>query len=136
MTKEKEEVLHDQWATTGAPNFESALALAASIYENLEKKAKKDLWFLVVDRAGACFFIGSGEIFPTNEEAPAPMGFIVMKDDIINFLAEEPAEEEDDVEEDEDEEVEEEEEDAEEEEDGAEEDDKDTPAEEDEDSIV
>lgn len=105
-----EQQVEDQWAVSGAPNFESALGIAATLYSGMVDEYQDDIILMIVDRAGGVFVMGLGEKFPTNEDAPVPSGFIVTKDDIINALEssdEEPNDEEPDDEEEEEEEAEE-----------------------------
>lgn len=121
----------DQYVSGGAPNFESALAVAAQLYSNLSEDAQEEAVLFVVGRYGEVTIIGSGENLPSNEDGPQSGGFIVYRDDVVNFLESDDSEGGDEEEE---EEVEEEEEEDEEEEEEAEEGD-DTPDEDDE-SIV
>lgn len=112
MTEQEQQ--EDQYMTAGAPNFDSALGVAAALYGNLSEEAQAEVILIVVDRYGACTVIGQGENLPSNEEGPQSGGFIVYSDDIANFLDNDDSGDESDSEEDEDGEDDEEEEEAEE----------------------
>lgn len=81
----------DQYMTTGAMNFPAALTIAAEMFDNLNEQAKEEVNLVVIDRAGSVFIIGQGDLFPTNEQAPIPQGFIIYRDDILEFFQDEEA---------------------------------------------
>jgi len=83
----------DQYTTTGAMNFATALVCATTMFTNLIPEAQEEVNLVIVDRAGGIFIIGVGELFPTNEDAPVPQGFVIYRDDIIEFLEGAPEDE-------------------------------------------
>lgn len=87
----------DQYVSTGAPNFETALMIAVAFFENLEHQAQEDMSLMIVDRSGSAYILGTGEVWPNNENAPVPSGFIIYRDDIVEYLNnEDPEDGEDD----------------------------------------
>ncbi len=91
MNEEVEQDFTDQYLQTGAMNFPAALTYAAETFMNLNEKAQEEVNLVIVDRAGSVYIIGTGEHFATNEYAPSPAGFIIYRDDIIEFVEDEDA---------------------------------------------
>lgn len=73
----------DQYAGSGAPNFPMAVEKAVELYNALGDEAAEELVCVTVTRLGAVQPFGKGEQFPTNEEQPTEMGFIVTREDIL-----------------------------------------------------
>ena len=84
----------DQYAEVGAPNFPIAVEKALEVYNTLTTAAQEELILIVVTRMGAVQFFGSGDLFPSNQEQPCEMGFLVTREDILeDGLDEEEADE-------------------------------------------
>ena len=98
-----EDQTEDQYMTTGAPNFESALSIASGYYRTLNEEAQEEMTLMVVGRFGEITIIGSGDVLPSNEDGPQAGGFIVYKDDIVDFLEDAGDDDGDDEEEEDDE---------------------------------
>lgn len=88
--------MEDQYLEGGAPNFESALSVAATLFQNLQEEVQEEAVVLVVGRYNEVTIIGQGEAIPSNEEGPVSGGFIIFRDDVINFLEDDGEDEEDD----------------------------------------
>lgn len=88
--------MEDQYMQGGAPNFETALSTAAVFFQNLSEEVQEEVLLFVVGRYNEVTIIGQGEQLPSNEEGPTSGGFIVFRDDVINFLEDDGEDEEDD----------------------------------------
>lgn len=91
--------MEDQYLEGGAPNFEAALAVSATVFQSLQEEIQEEVLIMVIGRYNEVTLIGQGESLPSNEEGPVSGGFVVFRDDVINFLEDDGEDEEEEDEE-------------------------------------